>query len=411
MRLERGHCAAIESVNVASFIRSVWGLAMASKKFNDRPFALLMAGVLSIWASGAYAEETIVKVGVAAPMSGGNAAYGKDIEAGVKMAVAEANAKHPVINGTPVRFEVISGDDQADPRIGVQVAQKLVDDGATFVVGHFNSGTTLPASQIYAKAGIPMLTPSATNPTITQAGLTSVYRVIATDAQNAGAAGKYAELVTKAKRIAVLDDRTAFGQGEADEFVKAVQANGGTIVDRQFTDDKAVDFSAQLTHIKSVNADLVFCGVLDAQAAMIVKRMKQLGLKTQFVGGGGVVDADFIKLAGPAADGAMAWEYGHPLESTASGKRFAADFKKAYGADMLAYAPFAYDAATMTIHAMQSANSTRPNVFNAALKSGSYDGATGKIVFEANGDLKDASSTLYQVKGGAWKPVVTQAGS
>jgi branched-chain amino acid transport system substrate-binding protein len=383
---------------------------MTPRLCNYRPAALVGMALL-LWSAASSAQETVVKIGVAAPMSGGNAAYGKDIEAGVKMAVAEANTQKPVIGGTPVKFVVVSADDQADPRIGVQVAQQLVDGGAAVVVGHFNSGTTLPASQIYAKAGIPMLTPSATNPAITQAGLSTVYRVIATDAQNAGAAGVYAATVTKAKRIAVLDDRTAFGQGEADEFEKAVRANGGTIVDRQFTDDKAVDFGAQLTHIKSMNADLLFCGVLDAQAAMIVKRMKQLGMTTKFVGGGGVMDADFIKLAGPAGDGAMAWEYGHPLDTLPQGKAFDSDFKKTYGTSMLSYAPFAYDAAGVAIKAMKQANSVKPEVFNAAIKSTDYNGATGTIVFEKNGDLKDASSTLYEVKQGAWVPITTKAGS
>ncbi|MEK6346231.1 MAG: branched-chain amino acid ABC transporter substrate-binding protein [Burkholderia sp.] len=384
---------------------------MSSSAFKLRPLAGLLGVVLSVAALQAQAQDTVVKVGVAGPMSGGNAAYGKDIEAGVKMAVAEANARHPVVNGAAVTFQVISGDDQADPRIGVQVAQQLVDGGAAFVVGHFNSGTTLPASQVYAKAGIPMLTPAATNPAITQAGLTTVYRVVANDAQNAGAAGTYAVTVTKAKRIAVLDDRTAFGQGEAEQFEKAVKAAGGTIIDHQFTNDKAVDFSSQLTHIKSMNADLLYCGVLDAQAAMIVKRMKQLGMKTQFVGGGGVMDADFIKLAGPAADGAMAWEYGHPLESTASGKRFAGDFKQTYGHDMLAYASFAYDATNLVIAAIEKAGSTDPKVFNAAIKSSTFDGSTGTIAFQPDGDLKNAASTLYQVAGTEWKTVVTKAGN
>ena len=383
---------------------------MAARLFNGRPAALLGAALL-FWAVASHAQETVVKIGVAAPMSGGNAAYGKDIEAGVKMAAAEANARKPTIGGTPVKFVVVSEDDQADPRIGVQAAQHLVDAGVSFVVGHFNSGTTLPASQIYAKAGIPMLTPSATNPTITQAGLQTVYRVIANDAQNAGAAGVYAATVTKAKRIAIIDDRTAFGQGEADEFEKAVRANGGTIVTREFTDDKAVDFSAQLTHIKSLNADLLFCGVLDAQAAMIAKRMKQLGMKTQLVAGGGVMDADFIKLAGPAANGAMAWEYGHPLNTLPKGKMFDANFKKMFGTSMLSYAPFAYDAAGLAIKAMQQADSVKPAVFNAAIKAVDYNGVTGKIVFEKNGDLKDASSTLYEVKHDAWVPITTKAGS
>ncbi|RKE36021.1 amino acid/amide ABC transporter substrate-binding protein (HAAT family) [Paraburkholderia sp. BL23I1N1] len=373
--------------------------------------SVALSALSLLGATACNAQEIIVKVGVAAPMTGGNAVYGKDIEAGVKMAVAEENSHKPVIGGVPVRFEVESQDDQADPRLGVQVAQQLVDDGAVFVVGHFNSGTTLPASQIYAKAGIPMLTPSATNPTITQAGLSTVYRVIATDAQNAGAAGAYAVKVSNAKRIAVLDDRTAFGQGEADEFVKAVTASGGTVIDREFTNDKAVDFSSQLTHIKSLNADLIFCGVLDAQAAMLVKRMKQLGMKAQFVGGGGVMDADFIKLAGTAAEGAMAWEYGHPIDTLAQGKAFQTNFKRMYGVDMLSYAPFAYDAATLAIKAMQKADSVKPSVFNTSIKSTDFQGVTGEIQFEKNGDLKNASSTLYRVKGDAWVPVTSRPGA
>ncbi|CAB3728195.1 branched-chain amino acid ABC transporter substrate-binding protein [Paraburkholderia rhynchosiae] len=363
----------------------------------------------SMLAAGAVsAQEVVVKVGVAGPLTGSGAAYGKDIENGVRMAVDEANAAHPTIGGKPVKFVVKSQDDQSDPRIGVQAAQQLVDDNVAVVVGHFNSGTTLPASQIYAKAGVPMITPSATNPAITQAGLSTVYRVIATDTQNAGNAGNYAATVTKAKRIAIIDDRTAFGQGEADEFEKAVKASGGTIVAREFTNDKAVDFSAQLTHIKSANADLVFFGGLDSQAAMLVKRMRQLGMKAQFLAGGGVMDANFIKLAGDAADGSSVWEYGQPLSTLPKGKTFETRFRQKFGVDMLAYAPFAYDAAWVAIKAMQKANSVKPADFNSALKSTNYDGITGTIAFTQTGDLKNPSSTMYQVKNVAWTPVTTK---
>ncbi|WP_186206426.1 branched-chain amino acid ABC transporter substrate-binding protein [Burkholderia gladioli] len=372
--------------------------------------AVLSALVLACaaGASGAALAQEIVKIGVASPLTGSAAAYGKDIESGVRMAVDEANAGHPVIGGKPVKFVVDSQDDQGDPRVGVQVAQQLVDDHVAAVVGHFNSGTTLPASKIYAKAGIPMLTPAATNPDITRAGLDTVYRVIANDIQNAGNAGEYAAVVTKAKRIAIIDDRTAFGQGEADQFEKAVKANGGTVVTREFVSDKAVDFSAQLTRIKSTNADLVFFGGLDAQAAMLVKRMRQLGMRAQFLAGGGVMNANFIKLAGPAGEGASVWEYGQPLERLARGKTFATDFRRKYGVDMLAYAPFAYDAAWIAIRAMQKANSTAPAVYNAALKNTRYDGITGTIAFMPNGDLKQPSSTLYEVKRAAWVPVTTR---
>ncbi|MBI0331377.1 branched-chain amino acid ABC transporter substrate-binding protein [Burkholderia plantarii] len=371
---------------------------------------IVLTAVLACAAGDALAQE-VVKIGVASPLTGSAAAYGKDIEDGVRMAVDEANATHPVIGGKPVRFEVDSQDDQGDPRVGVQVAQQLADDHVAAVIGHFNSGTTLPASKIYAKAGIPMLTPAATNPDITRAGLATVYRVIANDVQNAGNAGAYAATVTRAKRIAIIDDRTAFGQGEADQFEKAVRANGGTVVAHEFVSDKTVDFSAQLTRIKSANADLVFFGGLDAQAAMLVKRMRQLGMRAQFLAGGGVMNANFIRLAGPAAEGASVWEYGQPLARLAKGRQFEAQFRGKYGVDMLAYAPFAYDATWIVIHAMQQAGTVAPAGYNATLKATRYDGITGTIAFMPNGDLKQPSSTLYQVKSLAWVPVTTRQGA
>ncbi|SFU24886.1 amino acid/amide ABC transporter substrate-binding protein, HAAT family [Paraburkholderia aspalathi] len=369
----------------------------------------VIAMSLTLAAGAVSAQEVVVKVGVAGPLTGSGAAYGKDIENGVRMAIDEANAEHHTIGGKPVKFVMESQDDQGDPRVGVQAAQQLVDDNVSVVVGHFNSGTTLPASKIYAKAGIPMITPAATNPTITQSGLNTIYRVIATDSQNAGNAGQYAATVTKAKRIAIIDDRTAFGQGEADEFEKAVKSAGGSIVAREFTNDKAVDFSAQLTAIKSTNPDLVFFGGLDAQAAMLVKRMRQLGMKAQFLAGGGVMDANFIRLAGSAADGSSVWEYGQPLSTLAKGKTFESRFKQKFGTDMLSYAPFAYDATWVAIKAMEAANSVKPADFNAALKSTNYDGVTGKIAFTQTGDLKNPRSTMYQVKDVAWVPITTRS--
>lgn len=377
---------------------------------HRNPLRTVAVGIsLMVFAGIACAEEVVVKIGVAGPLTGSSAAFGKDIENGVRMAIDEANAEHLTVAGKAVRFVIDSQDDQSDPRIGVQVAQRLVDDNVLAVVGHFNSGTTLPASKIYAKTNIPMITPAATNPAITAGGLNSVYCVIATDSQNAGNAGTYATTVEKAKHIAIIDDRTAFGQGEADEFEKAVKAGGGTIVGRDFTNDKAVDFSAQLTHIKGVNPDLVFFGGLDTQAAMLIKRMRQLGMKAQFLAGGGVMDENFIKIAGNAAEGSEVWEYGQPLASLPKGKNFEAKYKQKYGVDMLTYSPFAYDAAWTVIKAVETANSVNPANVNAAIKKTSYDGITGKIAFAETGDLKNPSSTMYQVKNAAWVPVTTKS--
>lgn len=370
-------------------------------------FAAGLSAVAMLLASSQSFAQQVVKIGVSAPLTGAGAANGKDIENGVRLAIEEANAQHTKLGGQEVRFELDSVDDQGDPRIGVQVAQKLVDDGVVAVVGYYNSGVALPSSPIFAKAGIPLIDPAATNPAITRQGLKNVFRIIATDAQNSGNAGKYAVTVTKAQRIAVMDDRTAFGQGAVDEFKKAVVAAGGHIVASEYTNDKAVEFNAQLTNIKAANADLLYFAGLDNQAALLTKRMRQLGMRTQFVGSGGIADSIFLGVAGSAAEGAMAWEYGRPVDSLPQGKAFAKKFKKRFGADTLTYAPFAYDCAWVAINAMKQANSAKPEVFMPALRTTQYDGITGKIEFDSYGDLKHPTSTLYQVKGGKWVPVTT----
>ncbi|SAL80775.1 extracellular ligand-binding receptor [Caballeronia arvi] len=353
----------------------------------------------------------VVKIGVSAPLTGGGASLGKDTENGVRMAIDEANSQHISIGGEPVEFVINSVDDQGDPRVGMQVAQKLVDDGTAVVIGPLNSGVVLPTSQVYAAAGIPMLLASATNPSITQRGLKTVYRMIPTDAQNAGIAGKYAVTVSKAARIAVLDDRTAFGQGEAEEFVKAVKAAGGNIVGQEYTNDKAVDFRAQLTRIKAENADLVYFGGLDSQAGLVMKQMKQLGMKAQFLGGGAVADSVFTQTAGSSGEGALAWEYGRPLSELPRGKEFADKYKKKYGTENLTYSPFAYDATWLAIETMKKMGSTKPATFGPAIRQTEFTGITGKIAFDSNGDQKNPISTLYQVKDNKWQPVKTMTGN
>ncbi|AOK52276.1 branched chain amino acid ABC transporter substrate-binding protein [Burkholderia stagnalis] len=379
-------------------------------RFRHSLLFVSLASALAAIAHQAAAADDAVKVGFAAPLTGVNAGYGKDLQNGVQLALDDAAAQKVQIAGKPTRFELVVQDDQADPRVGVQAAQSLVDKNVSVVVGHFNSGTTIPASVVYDKAGIPVIDPAATNPTLTSRGLANMFMVIATDGQNAGNAGKYAVDVTKAKRIAIVDDRTAFGQGEADEFEKAVKAAGGAIVAREFTSNQAVDFRAQITSLKGKNPDLIFFGGLDALAANFVKQMRQLGLNAQFVGGGGVKDNEFIKIAGPAAEGAMAWEYGRPLDELPQGKDFEQRFRKRFGVDVLSYAQFGYDATWAAIKAMQAAGSTDPAVYRPALKKIDFEGITGRISFANDGSLRSGMSTLYQVKGGNWKTIVTKGG-
>lgn len=353
--------------------------------------------------------ELIVKIGSVAPLTGPQAHLGKDNESGAKLAIEEANAAGVTIDGKKVKFELVSEDDQADPKTATVVAQKLADMKVHGVVGHLNSGATIPASKIYHDAGIPQVSPSATNPKYTQQGFKTAYRVMANDVQQGSALGAYAVQKMGAKTIAVIDDRTAYGQGLADEFEKAAKAAGATIVGREFTTDKATDFLAILTSIKGKNPDLVFYGGMDAQAGPMAKQMKTLGLKAKLLGGDGMQSVEFTKLAGPDAEGVTASTPGVPVDKMPGGKGFADRFTAKYG-PIQVYAPYAYDATMVIVDAMKRAGSTDPAKYLAELPKTNLEGVTGKVQFDDKGDIKSGAVTIYQVKGGKWEPLETMGG-
>ena len=242
-----------------------------------------------------------------------------------------------------------SEDDQADPKQGTIVAQKLVDAKVAGVVGHLNSGTTIPASKIYHDAGIAQISPSATNVTYTHQGFKTAFRVMANDAQQGKVLGDYAVTKLGAKNVAIIDDRSAYGQGLADEFEKAAKAAGATIVTREFTGTDKTDFNAILTSIKGKNPDLIFYGGMDSQAGPMMKQIKNLGLTSKFLAGDGVQTAEFLKLAGDAGEGAFASSPGVPLDKMPGGKAFADKYKAKFNIDIQLYAPYAYD--SMNVHA------------------------------------------------------------
>jgi branched-chain amino acid transport system substrate-binding protein len=350
----------------------------------------------------ASAEDMVVKIGSVAPLTGSISHLGKDNENGALLAVEEANAKGLTIGGKTVKFELMGEDDQADPRTGTTVAQRLVDAGVKGVVGHLNSGTTIPASRIYNQAGIPMVSPSATNPKLTQQGYKAVFRTIANDIQQGTVVGKFA-VGSLGKKVAIIDDRTAYGQGLADETAKAIKASGGTVVAREFTTDKATDFMAILTKIKAANPDVVMFGGMDAQAGPMVRQMKQLGMSAKYITGDGGCSPEMIKLAGEAISASTYCTMaGVPLDKMPGGKDFVERYKKRFGTDVQIYAPYAFDAATAIINAMVKAGSAAPAKYLPALKASDFDGVTGKVAFDAKGDIKDGAITVYQFKDGKW---------
>jgi len=354
-------------------------------------------------AAPAPAAEVVVKIGHVGPTSGAIAHLGKDNENGARMAIEELNAAGLSIGGAKAKFELLAEDDAADPKQGTAAAQKLVDAKVNGVIGHLNSGTTIPASQLYNDAGIPQISPSATNPKYTRQGFQGAFRVVADDVHLGGTLGKYAIETLKAKNVAVIDDRTAYGQGVADEFEKGVKAAGGTVVGREFTNDKATDFNAILTTLKANKPDVVFFGGMDAVAGPMLKQMKQLGIKAKFMGGDGICSSELPKLAGDGISDEQVFcaeAGGVEGEQKAGMDKFRADFKAKFNADVQVYAPYVYDAVKVMANAMVTAGSTDPKVYLPALKATSYNGVTGKIEFDEKGDIKNGALTLMTYKGG-----------
>ena len=366
-------------------------------------------------ASAAAADtggEVVVKIGQVSPMTGPIAHLGKDNEFGARLAIEDLNAEGVEIGGKKVKFELVSEDDQADPKIGTQVAQRLVDAQVVGVVGHLNSGTTIPASKIYSDAGIPQISPSATNPDYTKQGYKTTFRVIANDVQQGKALGEFAVDNLKAKKVAIIDDRTAYGQGLADEFEKSVKAAGGEVVKREFTNDKATDFAAIITSIKGSAPDVVFFGGADAQSAPMAKQMKRLGLKAPLVSGEMTKTPTFLKLAGKEAEGTIASLAGLPLEKMPKGGDYATRYKARFNADVATYSPYGYDATRVIIAAMKEADSIKPADYLPKLAAINYSGVTSAAwSYDQNGDLKDGGITVYKVEGGEWKVMETVGGA
>ncbi|NBW24919.1 MAG: branched-chain amino acid ABC transporter substrate-binding protein [Betaproteobacteria bacterium] len=356
--------------------------------------------------AGFSMAQTVVTIAHVGPTSGGIAHLGKDNENGAIMAVEELNAAGVTIGGKKVTLKLMTEDDAADPKQGTAVAQKLVDANVSGVVGHLNSGTSIPASKIYSDAGIPQISPSATNPKYTRQGFKTTFRVVADDTQLGGTLGKYAVNTLKGKSIAVIDDRTAYGQGVAEEFSKAVKAAGGSIVAQEFTTDKATDFNAILTSIKGKKPDVVFFGGMDAVAGPMLRQMKSLGINAKFMGGDGICSAELVKLAGDAVTDNQVFcaeaggvEPGSKFE--AAKNEFDKKFKAKFGVDVQVYAPYVYDSVKIMVAAMVKAGSSDPAKYLPVLAATKdYQGVTGAISFDNKGDVLNGALTLQTIKGG-----------
>ncbi|WP_293779556.1 branched-chain amino acid ABC transporter substrate-binding protein [uncultured Oxalicibacterium sp.] len=363
-----------------------------------------LVGALALMLAGsAAAQEQIVRIGSVAPTTGSDAHLGKDNENGTRLAVEDINAKGITIDGKKIKLQLLAEDDAADPRQATNAATKLVDARVAAVIGHLNSGTTIPASRIYANAGIPQLSPSATNPKYTEQKFKTTFRMVANDAKLGGTLGSYAVKRMGGKTFAIIDDRTAYGQGVADQFAKSVKAAGGNIVATQYTNNKATDFNAILTAIKAKKPDIIFFGGMDAVGGPMLRQMRQLGITAKFMGGDGICTGALPGLAGTALgnDQIVCAEAGGVAEDRRKAvDDFRAKYKKRFGVDVVYTAAYAYDATFTVVDAMKRANSVDPAKYLPEVAKSNYQGVTGNIAFDANGDIKDGMLTLYTYRYG-----------
>jgi branched-chain amino acid transport system substrate-binding protein len=379
---------------------------MKNVKFGISAIAAALA--LAGCGQGGGGGGTEVKIGHVGPLTGGIAHLGKDNENGARLAIEEANAAKTKIDGKEVKFVLVAEDDQADPKVGTTVAQKLVDAKVSGVVGHLNSGTSIPASPIYNGAGIPVISGSATNPKLTEQGFKTQFRVVGRDDQQGPAIASYLASNNKPKVVAVVDDATAYGEGIANEVEKTLKAAKITVLPREKGTDKTTDWKAILTKLRGRNPDAVFYGGMDATGGPLVKQGRELGLKAVFAFGDGACTDEMAKLAGQAAEGLLCSQAGIPAQ--AADKIFLEAYQKKFNADPILYSPFTYDAANLLIAAMQKANSAEPAKYLPELQKISFTGATGPIAFDEKGDRKDAEMTIFTMKGGKIEPIAVIKG-
>lgn len=374
-------------------------------KLRPIPSSLLAAAGLifaGLCATQAQAQ-TVVRIGHVGPVSGPQAHYGRDNENGARMAVAELNAEGLTIGGKKVKFELVAEDDAADPKQGTAAAQKLCDAKVNGVVGHLNSGTTIPAAKVYNQCGLPMVSPSATNPELTQLGYKNVFRLLANDNELGAGLARYARDVLKLKKVAIIDDRTAYGKGVAEVFARTAQQLGMEVVSQQYTNDKAVDFMSILTAIKNKKPDGIFFGGMDPQAGPMLRQMQQLGLtKAYLFGGDGICTDQLVKLASGARTlgNVVCAVGGASLDKLPQGKAWREKYEAMFPKQFQVYSPYTYDATMVLVDAMKRANSTDPKVYGPKIVEAAYAGVTAKVSFEPNGELKNPAMTLYTYKDG-----------
>ncbi len=361
-------------------------------------FAIFAAA--AFLASASQAASTI-KIGVAGPLTGDQAAFGEMLRFGATLAVEEWNAKGGVsLGGKKMKVDILWGDDRHDPKEGVAIAHRFVNSGVAGVVGHFNSSVSIPTSTVYAEADVVQITPASTNPKLTEQGFRTVFRVCGRDDQQGEVAADFVVNALKARRVAILHDKTTYGQGLADETKRFLEKKGVKPVFYSGVVQGDKDYTPVLTAAKQKNPEVVYFGGIHPEAILLVKQMRErLGMKAAFMSGDGIVTPEYYKIAGKAAEGTY-------LTFTPDQKKIPAaqamikNHRKRFGKDVGAYTIYSYVAANMILASIQATGSAKGSGIAAHIRGRAWETALGKMQFDKKGDVLESPYVLWRVKGG-----------
>jgi branched-chain amino acid transport system substrate-binding protein len=364
---------------------------------RERFFAAFFLGLL-VLSPACQRKDDAIKIGAAGPMTGDQAKMGADFRNGVMLAVEEWNSKGGLLGK---KISLVVADDQHDPKQAVSVANKLVNDGVVAVIGHFNSNCSIPASDIYNRAGVPMITPASTNPQLTEKGYRGVFRVCGRDDQQGKVAADFVTDKLKLKKVAVIHDKTTYGQGLADEFRKFI-ANKVEVVYYGGVIQGDKDFKTVLTAIKVKTPELVYFGGIYTEAGLIVRQARELGISVPFMSGDGTIDPKFIEIAGPKAAEGTYLTFSPDPKKTPSAKTFIENYEKRFG-EVGPYSIYAYDATSILFTAMKEAGTTQGKAVIDKLHGMEFSGALGKIKFDDKGDVTVSPYVVWITTGGKFE--------
>ncbi len=349
-------------------------------------------------AAAAQAQER-VRIGFMSPVTGPQAANGVDNRDGALLAIKELNSKGIKVGGKAVQFELDVNDDVADPKQGVQVAQTISDKKMKFVLGPYNSGVAVPASRVFDEAGVVVLT-VASNPKVTELGHANLFRIGASDNQLGSKMAIYAAQDLKVKTVAVIDDRTAYGQGVAREFTEEAKRLGIKVVANEFTTDKSTDFSSILTSVRASKAEAIFFGGYSPQGGPMLRQMRALGISAPLLGGDGICSTETAALSQVTGDlNTFCTQGGSMLDKSDKGKKFSERYRAEYKRDPLTYAAAFYDGMHMLASAIEATQSLDSKKVSEHIAKGKFMGVTGEFSYDTKHDLRSSAVTVFTLKG------------